>query len=109
MAGLGSCPTVNVAGALATPPTVTTTLTEPDNPLGTTATMLLALQLFTVAFTPPNVTVFAPCIEPMLAPEMVTGVPAGPEVGDRLLICGPVVGSTVRFAVATRVMPALVP
>ena len=65
--------TVNAAGGVLDRPTVTTTLTElADNVLGTAATMLLALQLVTVAAAPPNVTVLDPCVAPKFAPEIVT-------------------------------------
>jgi hypothetical protein len=50
--------------------------------------MLVALQLLTVAATPPNVTVLVPCVPPKFAPVIVTAVPAAPDVGDRLLMAG---------------------
>ena len=84
---LGGAGTVNPKPLLAKPPTVTTTLPEVA-PLGTGTTMLVALQLVGVAATPLNVTVLVPCEAPRLAPEIVTGLPTGPEVGLRLLMLG---------------------
>src|SRR5438105_11769903 len=76
--------TVKFTPLLATPPTVTTTLPVVA-PLGTDATMLVALQLVVVAVVPLKVT--APVV-PKLAPVMVTAVPTGPEIGFRLVIVG---------------------
>jgi len=39
----------------------------------------------------PKFTVLVPCVDPKLLPEIVTAVPTGPEVGDRLPIVGKVV------------------
>jgi len=74
---------------LATPPTVTTTLPVVA-PAGTGATILVALQLVGVAALPLNVTVLVLCELPKFAPVIVTDVPVGAEVGDRLLIEGTV-------------------
>jgi len=57
MVGVGS--TVNVTPLLATPPTVTTTLPVVA-PVGTFATMLVALQLVGVAAVPLKVSVLVP-------------------------------------------------
>jgi hypothetical protein len=75
---------------LAVPDTVTITgpFVAPD---GTGATMLAALQLVGVAAVPLNVTVLVPCVDPKFVPVIVTEVPAGPAVGDKLNIAGPVV------------------
>jgi hypothetical protein len=51
--------------------------------------MLVALQLDGVASVPLNVTVLVPCVEPKFAPAIVTEVPTGPELGDRLVMLGP--------------------
>ena len=75
-------------GLLATPPTVTTTF-PPGVPLGTGATMLVALQLVGVATVPPKVTVLLPCDAPKSVPVIVTEVPAKPEVGLIPVILGP--------------------
>src|SRR5438874_2257003 len=79
--------TVNETPLLACPLTVTTTLPVVA-PLGTGATIEVALQLVGVAAAPLNVTVLVPCVAPKFAPVIVTEVPAAPEVGDRLLIEG---------------------
>src|SRR3982074_2048882 len=81
---LGAEPTVKFPPLLAVPPTATTTLPMVA-PLGTVATMLVALQLVVVAVVPLKVT--AP-VAPKLAPVMVTAVPTGPVVGFRLVIEG---------------------
>lgn len=74
---------------LATPPTVTTTLTTPfDNPEGTTAVMDLLPQAVVDATAPPNVMVLVPLLLPKLFPVTVTDVPDGPEVGERLVMLG---------------------
>jgi hypothetical protein len=68
---------------LGEPPTATTTgpLTAPA---GTVVKMLVALQLplATVACAPPKVTVLVPCTLPKFTPQIVTGVPTAPEVGE---------------------------
>jgi hypothetical protein len=78
---------------LDTPFTLTTTLPVAA-PLGTVTTMLVALQLVAVAAVPLNVTVLVPGLDPKLAPAIVTTVPTGPEIGERLVIEG--VGITVK-------------
>src|SRR6187399_2867639 len=78
---------VNARPLLATPPTVT--VTGPlVAPLGTEATMLVALQLVGVAVVPLNRTVLAPCVAPKFTPVIVTAVPTLPDVGDRLVMVG---------------------
>src|SRR5579864_4924046 len=79
--------TVKLTPLLATPPTVTTTFPVVA-PLGTGATMLVALQLVGVAAVPLNLTVLAPCVEPKFAPVIVTEVPTAPELGERLVMLG---------------------
>jgi len=49
-----------------------------------------------VAVVPLNVTVLVPWVEPKFVPVIVTDVPTGPEVGDRLVIAGGVVPVTVK-------------
>jgi hypothetical protein len=80
---------------LATPPTVTRTFPAVAA-LGTGATMLVALQLVGVAAVPLKVTVLVPCVAPKLTPAMVTEVPTGPEVGDKLMMFGTVPKPTLR-------------
>ena len=72
---------------LARPPTVTTTLPVVA-PAGTGTTMLVADQLVGVAAVPLNLTVLVPCVAPKLVPVIVTAVPTGPLVGDRLVSVG---------------------
>jgi hypothetical protein len=84
----GLAVTMKVTPLLATPPTVTTTLPTVA-PLGTGATILVLLQLVGVASVPLNATVLVPCVDPKPAPTIVTKVPTGPEVGDRLVMLGP--------------------
>lgn len=73
---------------LAVPLTVTTTFPVVAV-AGTGTTMLVELQLVGVAGVPLNVTVLEPCEDPKFTPVIVTGVPAGPAVGERLDIPGP--------------------
>ncbi len=84
---LGVVDTVKVTPLLATPPTVTTTFPVVA-PVGTDVARLVALQLVTVAAVPLNVTVLVPCVDPKFAPVIVTAVPAGPELGDTLVMLG---------------------
>jgi len=86
--------TVNVTPLLAAPRTVTTMLPLLA-PLGTGMEMLPALQVVAVpALRPLNVTVLEPWLEPKFAPEIVTGVPSGPEVGLMPEMLG--AGTTVK-------------
>jgi len=79
--------TVNDTPLLVTPPTVTTTLPVVA-PVGTGATMLVALQLVGVAVVPLNVTVLGPCDALKFVPAIVTEVPTAPEVGLKLVMLG---------------------
>jgi hypothetical protein len=85
--GAEAAVTVKLTLLLATPFTVTTTFPVVA-PVGTDVTMLVALQLVVVAVVPLNVTVLVPCVDPKFVPVIVTAVPTGPEVGDRLVILG---------------------
>jgi len=81
--------TVKLKPLLATPPTVTTTFPFPVGvPIGTGATMLVALQLVGAAGVPLNVTVLEPCGDPKFDPVIVTEVPTGPDVGLRPVMLG---------------------
>jgi hypothetical protein len=91
---LGADTTVKLIPFVFTPLAFTTTLPVVA-PVGTVATMLLALQLLTVAVVPLNLTVPLPCVAPKFDPAMVTDAPTAPEVGDRLVILG--VGRTVKL------------
>lgn len=84
---LGADTTVNDLPLLATLLTVTTTLPVVA-PLGTVATIDVALQLVVVAVVPLNFTVLVPLVAPKFAPVMVTDAPTAPEVGDRLVMLG---------------------
>jgi hypothetical protein len=59
--------------------------------------MLVALQVEGVAAVPLNVTVLVPWVAPKLVPAMVTGVPAAPDVGLKLVMLG-AVEVTVKFS-----------
>jgi hypothetical protein len=72
--------TVKFTLLLGTPPTVTTTFPVLA-PVGTVATINVAVQLVGVAAVPLNVTV---PVAPKLFPVMVTAVPTGPEAGDKV-------------------------
>lgn len=78
---------VNGAPLLPNPPTMTATLPLVA-PLGTGTTILVSLQLVGAAAVPLNVTVLVACVAPKLDPVMVTAVPVGPDVGDRLVTLG---------------------
>jgi hypothetical protein len=89
-------PTVNSNPLLGIEPTVTSTFPVVA-PLGTVTNMLVALQLVALAFVPLKVTVLEPCDAPKLTPEIVTGVPAGPEFGLKPMMLGPAPVPTVKF------------
>lgn len=79
--------TVNVGVLLG--PLLTVTTTGPlVAPSGKGKVILLEVQLVGVARKPLNVTVLEPCEEPKLEPLIVTRIPAGPVLGDRVLIFG---------------------
>lgn len=83
----GEGKTVNGVPVLARPLTVTITFPLVA-PAGTATVMVLPLQLRGAVTVPLNVTVLFPCEPPKFAPLMVTVVPAGPEMGDKLEIDG---------------------
>ena|SRR5713226_715078 len=99
--GGGPVTTVKPAPLLATPPTVTMTFPVVAA-LGTVTAMLVGPQpfAFVVAIVPLKVTVPIPCVWPKLVPPIVTVVPAGPDVGVRVVIVGgePMVSVTVVTA-----------
>jgi hypothetical protein len=105
--------TVKLAPLLAKPPTVTTTLPEPSaTALGTGTTMLVLLQLVGVAAVPLNVTVLVPCVDPKFVPVIVTGVPAVPLVGAKVVIFGTTVKFTpllATLATVTTTFPVVAP
>ena len=103
--------TVKATPLLAKPPTVTTTLPVVA-PLGTGATMLLALQLVGAAAMPLNVTVLVPWLAPKFEPAIVIDVPIAPEEGVRLEILGVTVKLTALLAwplTVTTTLPVVAP
>jgi len=84
------------------------------NELGTEATICLSLQVAVVAGTPLKVTVLAPWVAPKFVPLIVTRVLRCPDVGDRLVMLGPVttLKGTPLLATpdsVTKMLPVLVP
>lgn len=79
--------TVNRTRLLPTPLTITMTLPVVA-PAGTGATMTVSLQLVGVTVEAPRVTALVPCVAPKLVPVIVTEVPMGPDIGERLVIHG---------------------
>ncbi|SRR6266403_2684085 len=79
--------TVKFTPLLACPDTVTTTLPVVAA-LGTVTPMLVPLQDVTDAVVPLNLTVLLPWGEPKFVPVIVTAVPTGPKVTDKLVIVG---------------------
>src|SRR5262249_46232524 len=89
--------TAKLTPLLGCPPTDTTTFPVVA-PLGTGAVTLVALHAVGVASGPLNVTVLAPCAAPKFPPAIVTTVPTGPDVGDKLVMLGSGGGSvTVKL------------
>ena len=85
---LGAATTVKLLPAEATPLTVTTTFPVVA-PVGTVATIDVALQLaMLVAVVVLNLTVLVPCVLPKPVPVIVTDAPTAPEVGDSVVILG---------------------
>ena len=110
---LGATVTVNAAPLLARPPTVTTTLPVVA-PAGTAATTLVPLQLVGVAAVPLNFTVLVPCVAPKFVPAIVTEVPTGPDVGDKVVMLGATVTVNVTPLLAspptvTATLPVVAP
>jgi hypothetical protein len=85
--------TVNETPVLATPPTVTTTLPVVA-PAGTVATMLVADQPVVAAVVPLKVMALVPFVAPKLVPVIVTDMATAPLVGARLVIAGPIAGTS---------------
>src|SRR6186713_1977924 len=89
-------PKVTMKGlaACATRPFTTTEIGSQDAPAGTFAITWFALKETTVAFVVPNLTIiFSFEIETgfKLMPEIVTGVPTGPDSGLNELIIGTII------------------
>ena len=85
--------TVKATPLLPNPPTMTTTFPVVA-PLGTRTAMLVSLQLVGMAAVLLKVTVLVPCEVPKFVPVIVTEVPAGPDVGERLVMLGVTVKAT---------------
>jgi hypothetical protein len=84
---LGAATTVKLLPLLSTP--LAWTITFPVvAPLGTGTTMLVALQVPTVAVVPLNLTVLVPCVVPKFVPVIVTEAPTAPVVMERLVMLG---------------------
>jgi hypothetical protein len=101
LAILGAMPKITVLLAAPETTTSTATLLNADRELGTTATMLVSLQLVTEAATEPNTTELVPWVAPKPVPVMVTELPAGPEGGPRLEMSGPAVTMKATPLLAT--------
>jgi hypothetical protein len=103
--------TVKFEPLVATPFTFTTTLPVVAA-LGTGTTICVSLQLLGVAAVPLKVTVLVPWELPKVVPLMVTEVPTGPEVGERLVIAGRTVKFTPLLATpftVTTTLPLVAP
>lgn len=92
---LGAATTVNGEPLLGLPDTATTTFPVVAV-AGTTATMLVALQLVVLAVMPLNLTVLVPLVDPNAVPMMVTDAPTAADVGDTLEIVGAPIASEGR-------------
>ena len=88
--------TENDFGLDAVPTGVTTVIGPVVAPDGTEVTILVALSVEITAGVPLKLTLVAP---ERLIPLIVTEVPTGPELGEKLLMVGAVVRITARFAV----------
>jgi hypothetical protein len=89
----GAATTTNLTPLLATPLVLTTTLPVVA-PVGTVATIEIALQVVIVAVLPLKMTVPEPWVEPKPVPVIVTDAPTAPVAGERLVMVG--VGNTVK-------------
>lgn len=88
---LGTIPKIRVLLLTPETTTLTPTLLYGSSPLGTTATILVSLQLVTVAEMEPMLRELVPWVAPKPVPVMVTELPAGPEVGLSAETSGPTV------------------
>src|SRR5208282_1589841 len=85
---LGAATTVKDTPLLFTPLAFTTTLPVVA-PVGTVATIAVALQLpIVVTAVPLNFTVLVPWVEPKFVPVIDTDAPTAPVVGDKLVMLG---------------------
>ena len=105
MLRVASTVTVKLTAVLDLPLTVTTTLPVPAaTPAGTCATICVLVQERAGILTPLRVTALLPSEAttgpaPKFVPVIVTNVPTGPEVGERLVMaggdCGLIVNDTL--------------
>src|SRR2546426_417739 len=84
-AGSAGSVTGKATALMARPPTGTTRVPVVA-PAGTGTTILVAAHVVGVPVVPLKVTVLVPLVVPKLVPVIVTDVPAGPTVGDRLVM-----------------------
>ncbi len=91
---------VKVALYTVCPPTVTENGPD-DAPAGTTARMLLSLQLATAAVVEFSAMLLAPCVPPKPVPAITTSSPTTPEEGERLVIFSASVTVKLRPLLAT--------
>jgi hypothetical protein len=93
---------LKITALLATPPAAVTTTFPVVTPFGTWATMLVPLQLLTVAGTELSVTLPLPCVAPKLVPVIVNDDPnPPPAAGVTLVIAGAEVTVNVTPLLAT--------
>ncbi len=71
-------------------------------PLGTVTETEVVLQVAGWAAVPLNVTVLEPRVAPKFTPVIVTAVPTGPALMDKLLMAGPVGGGAFTIRVNGR-------
>jgi hypothetical protein len=74
--------------------------------VGTGATIDVGLQFVGAAVVPLKLTVLVPCVEPKLLPVIVTELPTGPAVGERLVIEG-AVDATVKVTPLLAIPPTV--
>lgn len=103
--------TVKRTPLLALAPTATTTLPVLA-PFGTGTTMLVGVQLVGVPKIPLKATLLPCCGVPKVVPVIVTEVPTGPEVGDKLVMLGVTVKAMPLLAkplTVTTTLPVVAP
>src|ERR1041385_7094344 len=94
--------TLKITPLLETPPAAVTTTFPVVTPLGTWATMLVALQLLTVAGIELSLTPPLPCVAPKFVPVMVKDAPKPPPAAAvTLVIAGAEVTVNVLPLLAT--------
>src|SRR5438128_9821879 len=78
-------------------------------PDGIAMVIELSLHELTVASTPFKVTWLSPCVVPKPEPEMMTGLPMGPVVAERLVTMGPGFTETLSKPQVATFAPLLPP